>query len=174
MKTRHLEEDQWLNRKELCLGQGRRRQLSQDRKDRQIFVYTKGVYQFACAELKAPGKTEGSQTLRNCVSSVWNLLHAVVKFYDCSCAFVKFVFPFFTLSLFSGNVSFVLPCELRCVVNVTKHKRVSYFNPLNPELNPICYLLTLLAHHFLHVSRIRVKSLTPRLLMSYIYMTLVA
>ena len=45
------------------------------------------------------------------------------------------------------------------------------FNPLNAELNPICYLLALLgAHHFLHVSRIRVKSLTLRLLMSYIYM----
>jgi len=30
-------------------------------------------------------------------------------------------------------------------------------NPLNAELNPICYLLALLgAHHFLHVSRIRV------------------
>jgi len=44
------------------------------------------------------------------------------------------------------------------------------FNPLNAELNPICYLLALLgAHHFLHVSRIRVKSLTFRLLMSYIY-----
>ena len=42
-------------------------------------------------------------------------------------------------------------------------------NFLNPELNPICYLLALLAHHFLHVSRIRVKSLTLRLLMSYIY-----
>jgi len=43
-------------------------------------------------------------------------------------------------------------------------------NPLNPELNPICYLLALLgAHHFLHISRIRVKSLTLRLLMSYIY-----
>jgi len=43
------------------------------------------------------------------------------------------------------------------------------FNPLNPELNPICYLLALLAHHFLHVSRIRVKSLTLKLLMSYVY-----
>ena len=43
-------------------------------------------------------------------------------------------------------------------------------NPLNAELNPICYLLALLGtHHFLHVSRIRVKSLTFRLLMSYIY-----
>jgi len=45
----------------------------------------------------------------------------------------------------------------------------SLINPLNAELNPICYLLTLLPHHFLHVSRIRVKSLTLRLLMSYIY-----
>jgi len=44
------------------------------------------------------------------------------------------------------------------------------FNPLNPELNPICYLLALLGtHHFLHVSRIRVKLLNFRLLMSYIY-----
>jgi transposase len=42
-------------------------------------------------------------------------------------------------------------------------------NPLNPELNPICCLLALLAHHFLHVSRIRVKSLTLRQLMSYTY-----
>jgi len=44
------------------------------------------------------------------------------------------------------------------------------FNPLNAELNPICYLLALLGtHHFLHISSIRVKSLTLRLLMSYIY-----
>jgi len=34
MRTRHLEEDQWLNRKECCLGSGRRRQLSQERIDR--------------------------------------------------------------------------------------------------------------------------------------------
>jgi hypothetical protein len=46
-----------------------------------------------------------------------------------------------------------------------------HFNSLNAELNPICYLLALLgAHHFLHVSRIRVKSLTLRLLISYICM----
>jgi len=37
-------------------------------------------------------------------------------------------------------------------------KHVEEFNPLNAELNPICYLLALLgAHHFLHVSRIRVN-----------------
>ena len=44
-------------------------------------------------------------------------------------------------------------------------------NPLNAELNPICHLLALLGVHFLHVSRIRVKSLTLRLLMSYIWST---
>jgi len=39
----------------------------------------------------------------------------------------------------------------------------TFINPLNPELNPICYLLALLgAHHFLHVSRIRVNDLTLR------------
>jgi hypothetical protein len=31
------------------------------------------------------------------------------------------------------------------------------FNPLNSELNPICHLVTLLAHPIFHVSRIRVK-----------------
>ena len=47
---------------------------------------------------------------------------------------------------------------------------LSDFNLLNAELNPICSLLVLLgAHHFLHISRIRVKSLTLGLLMSYIY-----
>ena len=49
--------------------------------------------------------------------------------------------------------------------------KILLINPLNPELNPICYLLALLgAHNFLHVSRVRVKLLTFRLLMSYIYM----
>jgi len=52
------------------------------------------------------------------------------------------------------------------IKNVWYHALI---NPLKPELNPICYLLALLVHHFLHVSRIRVKSLTFRRLMSYIY-----
>ena len=57
----------------------------------------------------------------------------------------------------------------RCWRTETRWRYLS-LNPLNPELNPICYLLALLAQHFLHVSRIRVKSLTLRLLMSiYIY-----
>ena len=67
---------------------------------------------------------------------------------------VKFVLSYFIKKM---NVSKVL-------CNPTN------INPLNPELNPICYLLALLgAHHFLHVSRIRVKLLTFRLLVSYIY-----
>ena len=50
-----------------------------------------------------------------------------------------------------------------------RYRFFNNFNPLNAELNPFCYLLALLAHHFLHVSRIKVKSLTLRLIMSYIY-----
>ena len=69
----------------------------------------------------------------------------------------------------------LLPFYMDCVPGVVvptsawQHS-LNSFNPFNPELNPICYLLALLgAHHFLHVSRIRVKLLTFRLLMSYIY-----
>ena len=60
-------------------------------------------------------------------------------------------------------------CNEFCTRRVFQLCCTQYLNPLNAELNPICYLLALLAHNFLHVSRIRVKSLTLRLLMSYIY-----
>ena len=61
--------------------------------------------------------------------------------------------------------------DCRGLIFIFYRKKIPYtINPLNPELNPICYLLASLgAHHFLHVNRIRVKSLTLRLLMSYIY-----
>ena len=59
--------------------------------------------------------------------------------------------------------------RLSCKIVTGKTHCLNCINPLNPELNPISYLLALLAHHFLRVSRIRVKSLTLRLLMSYIY-----
>ena len=66
----------------------------------------------------------------------------------------------------TGASDWAQAINIDCVQKNGKH----CFNPLNPELNPICYILALLrAHHFLHVSRIRVKSLTFRLLMSYIY-----
>jgi len=61
----------------------------------------------------------------------------------------------------------IAPLRFFFLVTITGWKVI--VNPLNPELNPICYLLALLAHYFLHVSRIMDKSLTLRLLMSYIY-----
>ena len=73
---------------------------------------------------------------------------------------------------------YVLRCNISCFMTWISlflfwdciREKITNFNPLNSELNPICYLLALLgAHHFLHVSRIWVKSLTLRLLMSYIY-----
>ena len=84
------------------------------------------------------------------------------------------MFSFFSLSLF---VSFNNLLNLHKIVPILFSTSVLFLqlvipftlNPLNAELNPICYLLALLAHHFLHVSRIRVKSLTLSLLMSYIY-----
>jgi len=71
-------------------------------------------------------------------------------------------------------------CHSRCASHRTMHMSyrcktytwndVILVNPLNAELNPICYLVALLgAHHFLHISRIRVTSLTLRQLMPYIY-----
>jgi len=72
-------------------------------------------------------------------------------------------------NLANMQLSFHSICWLPLVRFISKYI-FNYLNPLNPELNPICYLLALLgAHHFLHVSRIRVKLLTFRLLMSYIY-----
>jgi len=77
--------------------------------------------------------------------------------------FVFFTWHLIVYSIPGGKKKFVR----------TRHRWMNNMNMelnlLNPELNPICYLLALLAHHFLHVSRIRVQSLTLRLLMSYIY-----
>jgi len=85
-----------------------------------------------------------------CAKAYSTGIHALLSTYFFRFAVVKYIN---TLGLFY----ILCCCEL--------------FNPLKPELNPICYLLALLgAHHFLHVSRIRVKLLTFRRLMSYIYM----
>jgi len=54
-------------------------------------------------------------------------------------------------------------CNYWC--HVFCRKKANKFNPLNAELNPICHLLALLrAHPILHVSRIRVNQLTPKIL----------
>ena len=56
-------------------------------------------------------------------------------------------------------IAFADETKYVCMIDI---EYITGFNPLKPELNPICYFLALLAHHFLHVSRIRVKSLTLR------------
>jgi hypothetical protein len=39
-----------------------------------------------------------------------------------------------------------------------RNTNLGYINPLNAELNSICHLLALGAHHILHVGRIRVNA----------------
>jgi len=55
---------------------------------------------------------------------------------------------------FPGDIAGTLFCYK------LSHSAAGRINPLNAELNPICHLLALLgAHHILHVSRVRVKSM---------------
>jgi len=78
---------------------------------------------------------------------------------------------FQTRAFFLSVCLYIKHCMVCGKVKLTYVSVRQLVNSLNAELNPICHLLALLGvHHFLHVSRIRVKSLTPRLLMSYIYM----
>ena len=81
--------------------------------------------------------------------------------WDMPCMKMTIVFPTYIVILIFWSLKFVKV--------LSKNSIAMLLNPLNPELNPICYLLAKSAHHFLHVSRIRVKSLTSRLLMFYIY-----
>jgi len=61
---------------------------------------------------------------------------------------------------FLGNVRNHLTSDVAS--HILQELNPWYVNPLNAELNPICCLLALLgAHHFLHVSRIRVKIINP-------------
>ena len=73
----------------------------------------------------------------------------------------------FSSKLSSPEIKQVDPAHIP-LSTINKDNKI--INPLKPELNPMCCLLALLgAHHLLQVSRIRVKSLTFRRLMSYIY-----
>ena len=81
------------------------------------------------------------------------------------------IIPFSSILCTCPNQHNLFNLIVYIIVGFLTHAKISsLLNPLKPELNPICYLLALLgAHHFLHVSRISAKSLTLRLLMSYIY-----
>jgi len=103
--------------------------------------------------------------------SAKSLLRIMINIYTTSAQCrdtALFFFPSFT-SVCPGDIGQMLLTN-RSQTNQRVQEIHHNINPLNPELNPICYLLALLgAHHFLHVSRIRVKLLTFRRLMSYIY-----
>ena len=92
---------------------------------------------------------------------------SVMMYNDASC--LRLVVP--CINVYGFGMNIFLFCR-SSNIQVTAEMSITRncINPLNPELSSICYLLALLgAHHFLHVSRIRVKLLNFRLLMSYIY-----
>jgi hypothetical protein len=58
----------------------------------------------------------------------------------------------------STDIATTLHHELKETFREDYNIILKLVNPLKAELNPICYLLALLgAHHFLHVSRIRIN-----------------
>jgi len=91
----------------------------------------------------------------------------------CSCSSTQ-IFYLHTDGLFDMTFAHTRRSYSRCLTDGVKRlttqtcsyfhhqERLNFFtrniNPLNAELNPMCCLLELLgAHHFLHVSRIRVN-----------------
>ena len=72
-----------------------------------------------------------------------------------SCYFLRIQYVLYTIYE-KVKAIIILPLNLLKPTGYVMHQQ---FNPLNAELNPICHLLALLgAHHFLHVSRIRVNT----------------
>ena len=129
-----------------------------------------------------------TRVLETCIELEYIYIYIYIYIYEKNCALsclftrnvVQFVHAVYLNVLYDSNQCFPtqhsetnvyeekVTCSLWGTSGILVHN--TDFNPLKPELNPICYLLALLgAHNFLHVSRIRVKLLTLRLLMSYIY-----
>ena len=111
-----------------------------------------------CANIKIPSKSSTTKSIK-CLSRRFQLQACILVFSKT----VISQYPSRALMYNSqsmktyvgGNVKTV-PLKFQQVNVVSVHA----INPLKPELNPICYLLALLgAHHFLHVSRIRVINL---------------
>ena len=103
------------------------------------------------------------------VSSIL-LYSAAMRSPSCCCLPISIISSHRSSSMEFSIQYFVQYSRIICLDYMTGLLYSFELNPLKPELNPICYLLALLGgHHFLHVSRIRVKLLTLRLLMSYIY-----
>jgi len=144
-------------------------------------VIPEAVIQFRCSWWWAKISLETCRTAKEIInypSQLHLVGHFLILFYDARkheyqvclhcCAYVLLfsprLYPTYYCSVTCVFIYFVI---LHCSAATNS---VLSINPLNLELNPICYLLALLgAHHFVHVSRIRVKLLTFSLLMSYIY-----
>ena len=88
-----------------------------------------------------------------------HLLDASTKLRKATISFVMSVHLNENSSAPTGRIFITLDVSLFFFSKICQENS-SFINPLNAELNPICYLLALLVHHFLHVSRLRVKSLT--------------
>ena len=70
-------------------------------------------------------------------------------------ASVRMALPLNRLYVLDSRISrFILQISVHDFMPLFYEYGSRNINPLNPELNPICYLLALLgAHHFLHVSK---------------------
>ena len=108
----------------------------------------------------------------NLFCNVFHFMYAIRKWRDIvySCPVILLFFSFVKREA-CWSISYSSFFNLKYIALYSALPGFSYIiNPLKAELNPICCLLALLgAHHFLHVSRIRVKLLTLRLLISYMY-----
>jgi len=135
---------------------------------------------WACSQI-----SELFHTFKGFISSFYSVIYPSCRARDVTVYLAVSVFTFSPISSLATTkfylfffIALRLPSNILTLILLTwriwwapnnADKWQMGFNPLNSELNPICYLLALLAHHFLHVSRISVKSLILRLLMSYIY-----
>ena len=134
-----------------------------------VFIYTQDFFSYFWSVCFVTGESE-----------TWNVCILIHQNLQCTRHVVLACFLWSVLAFWSCWLpalflsrkvqESIFEVEAHMMVTVLHRVVVCLINHLNAELNPICHLLALLgAHHFLHVSRIRVKSLTLRLLMSYIY-----
>ena len=124
-------------------------------------------FHYVCVDSSVSNRAEGEDKSQVFVGNVVQVITSSV--WPARVRLLHTTFPRLVLNhcTFCDETGTSAGCILTKSINVFA---LNIVNPLSPELNPICYLLALLgAHHFLHVSRIRVKSLTFRQLMSYIY-----
>ena len=100
---------------------------------------------------------------RDLVHLIWSILYLYWWNWE-TCS------KFFSWRFLKNHFTLLSPtrCIFRCILvevypvsSLMTGAMFGSVNPLNTQLNPICYLLALLgAHHILYVSRIRVKAFT--------------